>query len=81
MVTGATEAQYGTKYNASGRWTYDYGKALILLGDVAITGYVLYRMVLSGQDATNKLFDFKNYDPLINSNDIMENSRNHMDQR
>ena len=134
MVTGATEAQYGTKYNASGRWTYDYGKAsldafvdvingtlsneekeqlylsatvsyidflamlstlsvglgisisadrngqaLILLGDVAITGYVLYKTILSGWNATNKLFDFKSYDPLINYNDIMKNPRNHMD--
>ena len=134
VVTGATEAQYGTKYNASGRWTYDYGKAsldafidvingnlsneekeqlylsatvsyidflamlstlsiglgisisadangqaLIFLGDVAVTGYVLYRTVLSGWDATNKLFDFKNYNPLINYNDIMENPRDHMD--
>ena len=134
VTTGATESQYGTKYNASGRWTYEYGKAsldafidvingtlsneekeqlyisatvsyidflamlstlsvglgismsadrngqaLIFLGDVAISGYVLYKTILSGWNATNKLFNLKNYDPLINYNDIMEHPRDHMD--
>ena len=134
VITGATESQYGTKYNASGRWTYDYGKAsldafvdvingglsneskeqlyisatvsyvefmaalstisiglgisisadktgqaLITLGDMAVSGYVLYRTVLTGWDTTNKLFNIKNYDPLINYNNIMAKPSDFMD--
>ena len=134
VITGATESQYGTKYNASGRWTYEYGKAsldaavdvlngalsnaekerlyisatisyvefmamlstlsiglgisepadktgqtLILIGDMAISAYVVYKTVLTGWDATNKLFNIKNYDPLINYNNYMTNPRDYMD--
>ena len=134
VITGATESQYGTKYNASGRWTYEYGKAsldaavdvlngalsnaekerlyisatisyvefmamlstlsiglgisepadktgqtLILIGDMAISAYVVYKTVLTGWDATNKLFNIKNYDPLMNYNNYMANPRDYMD--
>lgn len=134
VITGATESQYGTKYNASGRWTYEYGKAsldaavdvlngalsnaekerlyisatvsyvefiamlstlsiglgisepadktgqtLILIGDMAISAYVVYKTVLTGWDATNKLFNIKNYDPLINYDNYMANPRDYMD--
>ena len=134
VIIGATESQYGTKYNASGRWTYDYGKAsldaaidvingalsneekerlyisatvsyvefmamlstlsiglgfsvsadktgqaLIVLGDMAVSAYVVYKTVLTGWDATNKLFNIKSYDPLINYNKIMANPGDYMD--
>ena len=55
------------------------GQTLILIGDMAISAYVVYKTVLTGWDATNKLFNIKNYDPLINYNNYMTNPRDYMD--